>query len=102
MALYDDVDNEAKLKIYDKGIKKDEVAEKDYGAYQLKIHSGDILIPKLDNAEPLKEECKHFIDCIVNKKEPLTNGDHGLKVVKILEASQESLEKDGQTIRIKW
>jgi predicted dehydrogenase len=48
--------------------------------------------------EPLRLECKHFIDCISNGKEPLTDGEEGLRVLKVLNASQNSLNEDGQKI----
>jgi len=109
MAVYDDTDINAKIKIYDKGVAKINKSyleshshETDsFGDFQLQIRSGDILMPKIDFIEPLKVECRHFLDCIKKKQEPITNAQEGLKVVKILEAAQKSLEKDGVTIEVK-
>ena len=103
MVLYDDVDSEARLKIYDKGADKhvENNSEGDFGAFQIKLRAGDLLIPKIDMREPLKEECKHFVDCIVNNKTPRTDGENGLRVVKVLNAAERSLKENGKEIEIK-
>ncbi len=97
MIVYDDVDPEARLRIYDKGVYKRGDA---YGEFQLKVHSGDITIPKLEMTEPLRNECAHFVECIRENKTPRTDGENGLRVVRVLEAAQESLEKNGATVPI--
>jgi UDP-2-acetamido-3-amino-2,3-dideoxy-glucuronate N-acetyltransferase len=58
-----------------------------------KLQFGSISIPKLKLEEPLKLECKHFIDCIKSRKQPRSDGNDGLKVLKVLRAAQESLER---------
>lgn len=97
MIVYDDVDAEARLKIYDKGVYKRGSA---FGEFQLKVHSGDILIPRIDMSEPLRNECDHFIASIRDNNPPRTGGENGLRVVQVLEAAQQSLEQDGATITI--
>ncbi len=61
----------------------------------------DAIVVKTEMKEPLKEECKHFLECIESRKNPKTNGKEGLRVLEILQASQESLEKNGKNILIK-
>ena len=97
MVVYDDVDPEAKLKIYDKGVYKRGAA---FGEFQLKVHSGDIYIPKLDLAEPLRNECAHFLECIRDHKPPQTGAEDGLRVVRVLEAAQQSLEQNGAVVEL--
>lgn len=97
MIVYDDVDPEAKLKIYDKGVYKRGDA---FGEFQLRVHSGDIHIPKIDLAEPLRLECAHFIECIREHKTPRTDAENGWRVVRVLEAAQQSLEQHGATVPI--
>ena len=53
---------------------------------------------EIEALEPLKEECKHFLDCIINSKEPLTSGKEGLRVVKVLNACQLSLDNNSRRI----
>ncbi len=104
MAIYDDVSLEAKIRIYDKGIKKvnnhSSLALSDYGGFQLQVRSGDIYIPKIDFVEPLYTECSHFIECIREGKKPLTDGGEGLIVVRILEAAQLSMEEGGVPVNL--
>lgn len=105
MLVYDDVEEDAKIKIYDKGIDKRNI-NKDLGRYDnfekfLFIHrSGNILIPKLNFEEPLRIETRHFIDCLKKRKAPLTDGYNGLKVVKIIEAAEKSLKTNSSPINL--
>lgn len=99
MIVYDDVDNEAKVKIYDKGVYRKGSAA--YGEFQFRLHSGDIHIPRIDMTEPLKNECAHFIECVRTGQRPRTDGACGLRVVRVLEAAQQSLEQGGANVKIK-
>lgn len=97
MIVYDDVDPEAKLKIYDKGVYKRGDA---FGEFQLRVRSGDISIPKIDLTEPLRYECAHFLECIREHKTPRTDGENGLRVVRVLEAAQSSLAQHGAPVTL--
>jgi len=98
MIVYDDVAAEGKVRIYDKGAyrKGDPI----YGEFQYKLHSGDILIPRIDMQEPLRLECAHFVECIRQGKQPLTDGVNGLRVVRVLEAGQKSLDTGGMKVAL--
>lgn len=100
MVVYNDIDNEGKIRVYDKGADK-LAGSQQFGEFQIKLRAGDVLIPKLSMQEPLKKECEHFINCIVNNKTPLTDGRNGLRVVKVLNAAQQSLKNNGKVIEIK-
>lgn len=97
MAVFDDVSQTEKLVLFDKGVQK-EYTYASYGEFQLKLRSGDILIPDIKMTEPLKNECIHFIECIKNNKKPITDGRSGLEVVRILEMAQESLKNAGREV----
>lgn len=104
MVIYDDTSSDAKLKIFEKGFDKIDGSDSvsgyiNYGEFQLQLRDGDCLIPKIDFKEPLKVECDHFIDCILNDKVPLTDGRNGAMVVKVLELAQMSLEKSGISVK---
>lgn len=94
MILYDDNHPSEKIKVYDKGVDFFHTKEELY-RLNIQYRIGDMLAPKLDNREALELETQHFVDCIQNGKEPLTNGQAGLEVVKILEASRKSLMQKG-------
>jgi predicted dehydrogenase len=97
MVVFDDMEASEKLKVYDKGVKN--LSYDTYGEY-LSLRFGDITIPSIKIAEPLRAEAEHFIQSMESRKEPKTGGRDGLKVVKILMAAQESMKKKGVLITL--
>jgi predicted dehydrogenase len=87
MATFDDMLLEGKLAIYDKGFDED---SRSWGEYIAR--SGDIFSPRISNAEPLRIECEHFLECIRTGATPRSDGDSGVRVVRVLEALQRSLD----------
>jgi predicted dehydrogenase len=87
MATFDDMALEGKVTVYDKGF--DPKAES-YGEYITR--SGDINIPKISNAEPLRLECAHFVEAVREGRRPLSDGESGLRVVRVLERLQHDLD----------
>ena len=100
MLVFDDVQSAEKIKIYNKGFDRSERTDFDsYGDY-LTLRTGDIYLPHIDMAEPLRLECSHFLDCVRNKRKPFTDGRNGLEVVRILEKAQESLSNNGAPVQM--
>jgi predicted dehydrogenase len=97
MAVFDDVEATEMLKIYDKGVNNAQFTNF-FEAFSLRF--GNVSIPYIKMTEPLKLECQHFLDCIQNDKVPRSNGRDGIRVVKVLQAAQQSLEKDGAPVKI--
>jgi predicted dehydrogenase len=87
MATFDDMAREGKLTVYDKGFDED---SRGYGEYITR--TGDIFSPRIVNAEPLRIECEHFVDCVRRGRRPRSNGESGLRVVRVLEQLQRSLD----------
>lgn len=99
MVVYDDIEPLEKIKIYQKSV--DGPGEADtFGDWQYTYNYGDIMIPHLKLQEPLAVECQHFIDCIQNKKKPLTDLQSGVDVIRILEATSRSLKENGAPIKL--
>ena len=92
MAVYDDVETLEKIRIYDKGVEALPHTES-FGEFQLSYRYGAITIPHLPSTEPLRLECQHFLDCIRTGATPLSDGRHGLQVVRALETAQVSLRR---------
>jgi predicted dehydrogenase len=95
MVVYNDVESLEKIKIYDKGVEKPPYTNT-FGDFQYSYRYGDVIIPNIRFTEPLRKECQHFLDCINNHSEPLSSGQDGLRVVKIIEAAQRSLSENGK------
>jgi predicted dehydrogenase len=97
MIVYDDVAPLEKIRIFDARVERpphyDTFAEFHY-AY----HYGDVYAPYVKQEEPLKTECQHFLDCIRSGATPLTSGQQGLELVRILEASSESMRLGGSPV----
>jgi predicted dehydrogenase len=88
MATFDDMLVEGKLSVYDKGFDED---TRSWGEYITR--SGDVFSPRIANAEPLRLECEHFVECVRNGSPPRSDGQSGLRVVRVLERLQHSLER---------
>jgi predicted dehydrogenase len=101
MAVYNDIESLEKIKIYDKGVEAPDYSN-NFGEFQFSYRYGDILIPNIHLVEPLKAECQHFLDCIIDHKKPCSCGEVGLNVVKILEAAQKSLSNSGHIEALSW
>ena len=97
MIVYDDVQPLEKIRIYDTRVETPPHYDT-FAEFQYSYHYGDSYIPYVKQEEPLKVECQHFLDCIRSGQSPLTNGRHGLEVVKILEASSKSIRENGAGI----
>jgi len=98
MAVFDDMEASEKIKIYDKGV--DRMGQVVSYGDALTVRSGDILIPRISLQEPLRIECLHFVECVRERKRPLSDGIGGLRVVKVLDAAQRSLQGGGQPVAI--
>jgi predicted dehydrogenase len=101
MLVYDDVSSLEKIRIYDKGVTVTPHYDT-FGEFQLSYRYGDISIPKLEDAEPLKIECQHFIDCIDGKCDSRSSGRHGLEVLLALDAADRSMKDRGMEITIEY
>jgi len=99
MVVYDDVASLEKLRVYDSRV--DVPPHYDtFAEFQYAYHYGDMYVPYIKQEEPLKIECQHFLDCIRQGLTPLTNGEQGLKLVKILEAASSSLKRNGASVNL--
>ena len=92
MAVFDDMESAEKVRIYDKAAERQ--GYESYGE-SITLRFGDIVIPHVNPAEPLKLECQHFVDCVQSGDTPVSDGRDGMRVVRVLEAAQRSLRVDG-------
>jgi predicted dehydrogenase len=98
MLVWNDLEADEKIKVYDKGVQM----TNGRSVYDLLVsyRSGDVCAPKIEQTEALKVELEYFIDCILNNRTPINDGAAGLRVVKILEAADQSLKGRGRDIAL--
>jgi predicted dehydrogenase len=99
MLIWNDLESDEKIKVYDRGVHHTRTGE---GIYDLLVsyRSGDMWAPQLENAEALKLEIEHFNECIRENKRPINDGISGLRIVKMLQAADESLKSRGTQVLI--
>ncbi len=96
MLMWNDLESDEKIKIYDRGVRMDSRE----GVYDLLVsyRSGDMLAPQIENTEALKLELGYFNECILEDKTPINDGHAGLRIVKMLQAANESLRNQGAQV----
>ncbi len=99
MIVYDDLEPSEKVKIYDKGVT---VTNSSEGIYQMLVsyRTGDMWAPQLSSVEGLRSEVLHFLDCIASGARPISDGQAGLRVLRVLEAASQSLAQGGCPVQL--
>jgi predicted dehydrogenase len=99
MVVFDDLETSEKVKVYDRGISVDPSPE---NVYQMRVgyRTGDMWAPKLAQAEALSAEAAHFIACIERAERPATDGEAGLRIVRLLEAASASMAEQGRLVNL--
>jgi predicted dehydrogenase len=99
MIVYDDLETSEKVKIYDKGITVTETPD-DLRKLLISYRTGDLWSPKVNETEALKLEVAHFRNCIDGSEKPITPGERGLAIVRMLEAADKSMQKRGEPVEL--
>lgn len=101
MLVYDDIEPVDKITIFDKGVN----IPKHYDTFEdfkFAYRYGGVSKPLVDTTEPLWIECNHFLDCIEGGKKPKSDGEHGVRVIKVIEAIQDSIKSKGAWRQVQW
>jgi predicted dehydrogenase len=98
MLVWNDLEPDEKIKIYDKGVDVQDTEEK----YKMLVHyrSGDMYAPRVEQIEALKLETEYFVRCIRESETPINDGHAGLRVVKMLDACDLSIRKNGRAVTL--
>jgi predicted dehydrogenase len=96
--VFNDLNPQEPVRIFEKGVGQSSVPT-NFGE-QFAMRNGDIISPNIGLSEPLKEQCLHFIDCVLQGTRPLTDGQAGLEVVRVMVAIDESLKRKGLPIEL--
>ena len=98
--VFDDLNNLERVRIFEKGVAPAEMEADSFGEFRLLVRDGDIISPRVEASEPLRELCQHFLDCIEQNKQPMTGGADGLEVVRVLSAIDQSLAMMGAPVEV--
>jgi predicted dehydrogenase len=99
MIVYDDLQTREKIRVYDVRVERPPHYDS-FAEFHYSYHYGDSYIPHIQQEEPLKVACQHFLDCIASGREPLTSGRAGLEMVRVLEAASASLRQNGAPVHL--
>ena len=97
MIVYDDLQTHEKIRVYDVRVERPPHYDT-FAEFQYSYHYGDSYIPRIQQEEPLKVACQHFVDCIEKNTQPVTSGREGLELVRILEGASASLKANGAPV----
>ena len=97
MIVYDDLQTHEKIRVYDVRVERPPHYDS-FAEFHYSYHYGDSYIPHIQQEEPLKVACQHFLDCIASGRQPLSSGQAGLEMVRILEAASASLHMNGAPV----
>jgi len=98
MVVWNDLEADEKIKIYDRGVQ----VSNGESLYKLLVsyRSGDMWAPKVEQTEALRNEISYFTECVRNNRRPFNDGEAGLRVVKMLEAADQSLRERGKVVQL--
>ncbi len=99
MAVWDDLELSEPVRLYDKGVVR-EPYYSDFGEFHLLPKEGKIVIPRIEQIEPLKNQAAHFLQCVRKRKKPLSDGENGLSIVRVLDAARKSMARNGSPEKV--
>ena len=97
---FNDMNPVEQVRIFEKSVCPDLEEPSGFGDYRLMLRDGNIVSPKIEAAEPLRDQCSHFIECIRLGTPPLTSGWDGVQVVRVMEAVDRSVKRHGAPVKV--
>jgi len=98
--VFDDLNNVERVRIYEKGVSPAPMEADSFGEFRLLVRDGDIISPRVEASEPLRNVTAHFVECVASGSRPLTDGYDGLHVVKVMSAIQGSMNLRGAPVTV--
>ena len=98
--VFNDLNGIEQVRVFEKGVSPVEHEPLNYGEFRFEIRDGDIISPRIEPVEPLKHQCRHFLECVRTGKRPISSGVEGRDVVRVLEAVNRSTECKGLQVEI--
>jgi predicted dehydrogenase len=98
--VFNDLSALERVRVFEKGIMPAAPEAASYGEYHFLMRDGDIISPRVEVSEPLKNQCRHFLECVTGGTRPVTDGREGLQVVRVMEAIDRSVELNGAPVEV--
>lgn len=98
--VFDDLNNLERVRVFEKGISCSALEAGSFGEFRLLVRDGDIISPRVEASEPLKNVGEHFLECIAQGKRPVSDGWNGLAVVRVMSAIDKSLAQNGVPVEV--
>jgi predicted dehydrogenase len=98
--VFNDLNGVEQVRVFEKGVSTVEQEPLNYGEFRFEIRDGDIVSPRIEPVEPLKNQCRHFLECVRTGKRPVSSGAEGRDVVRVLEAVNRSIESKGLQVEV--
>jgi predicted dehydrogenase len=98
--VFDDLDPLERVRVFDKGVTPVAAEATSYGEYHLLMRDGDIISPRVEVSEPLRNQCNHFLECVKRNRRPLTSAWAGRDVVRVMEAIDRSIQRQGAPVEL--
>jgi predicted dehydrogenase len=98
--VFSDLNALEQVRVFEKGIAPGPAEAPSYGEYHFLMRDGDIVSPRVEVSEPLKNQCRHFAECVTQGSCPFTGGREGLEVVRVMEAVDRSVERRGVPVEV--
>lgn len=98
--VFDDLKNIERVRVFEKGVAPAEMEADSFGEFRLLVREGDIISPWIEASEPLRNLSVHFLDCVAGGQQPMTDGENGLEVVRVMSAIDKSLSLNGAPVEV--
>lgn len=98
--VFNDLNGIEQVRVFEKGVSPIEQEPLNYGEFRFEIRDGDIVSPHIEPVEPLKNQCRHFLECVRTGRRPISGGVEGRDVVRVLEAVNRSIECKGLQVEV--
>ena len=98
--VFNDLNGQEAVRVFEKGVAPMDSEPASYGEYRFSIRDGDITSPRIEISEPLKNQCRHFVECVTEGRRPRSGGPEGRDVVRVLEGVDRSLRRNGAPVKL--
>jgi predicted dehydrogenase len=98
--VFDDLNSMERVRVFEKGVTRAPAEASSYGEHQYLLRDGNIISPRVDASEPLKNQCSHFLNCVTTGQSPRSDGRAGLQVVRVMEAVDQSVARQGAPVSL--